>query len=821
MPVLERRWWTLIAICIAVFMLLLDITVVNVALPDIQRSLHSSFSDLQWVVDAYALTLAAFLLTAGVVGDMFGRREVFAIGLAVFSISSLVCGLSTSSLMLNLARGAQGVGGAIMFATSLALVAAAFSGKERGTAFGIFGAVNGAAVAIGPLVGGAITSSIGWRWIFFLNVPIGAVAILITLTKVRESRDPNTRRIDWLGFVTFTASLFMLVYALVRGNDAGWGSAEIVGLLVGAAVLLAVFLIGEWRQRDPMLDLSLFRRPAMIGASAVAFTLSASIFSLFLYLTLYIQDDLGYGPFAAGLRFLPLTLLSFAVAPVAGRLTVRIHSRFLLGTGMALVAIGLFLIATTSPTSSWLQLLPGFILTGAGIGMVNPVLASTAISVVPPERSGMASGTNSTFRQVGIATGIAALGAIFQSQIVHRVTEALQATPAGRAAAAQHGQSLGVALTSGEVRAAVGALPAAQQHAVIDAYRVGFSGSMNELSIIAGVIAVIGSIAGFVLVRQRDFVVSYGAPPRDRAPPTGRRRPRASGESGTPGGAASPAGAPSPVPVTTTEAPTRPAPRSPGRPRDARVTSAILASTIDQLHEVGYAGLSIEGVASTAGVSRATVYRRFRDKADLATAAIAEDIGPIPTPGSGSPRAELVEQLGAFERRFGDQCVAVLGALASDRDEPHALALHRARTVQPRTEYFTDVLRRAQSAGELDPGADVELATELLVGAVFARTILGRDADPGWAERAVAMVWEALVRSRPGTGRLSAPRYEAPSSSSRRTPRPSRSDWAALGSSGVRSRTSGSCMSPTPGRASSHGAGGGMTRRVSWSAIGS
>ena len=211
MPNLERKWWTLIAVCTAIFMLLLDITVVNVALPDIQRSLHSSFSDLQWVIDAYALTLAAFLLTAGVVGDMFGRREVFAIGLGVFSLASLVCGLSTTALMLNLSRAVQGVGGAIMFATSLALIAQAFSGKDRGTAFGIFGAVTGGAVAIGPLLGGAITSAIGWRWIFFVNVPIGVVAIFITLTRIQESRDPSSRRIDWIGFVTFSASLFMLV----------------------------------------------------------------------------------------------------------------------------------------------------------------------------------------------------------------------------------------------------------------------------------------------------------------------------------------------------------------------------------------------------------------------------------------------------------------------------------------------------------------------------------------------------------------------------------------------------------------------------------
>ena len=515
---LDRKWWTLIAVCVSIFMLLLDITVVNVALPDIQRSLHSSFSDLQWVVDAYALTLAAFLLTAGVVGDMFGRRQVFAIGLGVFSLASLICGLSTSPEMLNLARAFQGVGGAIMFATSLALIAQAFTGKERGVAFGAYGAVTGAAVAVGPLVGGAITSGIGWRWIFFVNVPIGVVAVAITLTKVVSSRDPRTRRVDWIGFVTFSGALFLLVFGLVRGNTDGWTSPLILGMLLGAAFLLAVFLAAELVQKDPMLDLSLFRRPAMVGVSFTAFALSASIFSLFLYLTLYIQDDLGYSPLAAGIRFLPITLLSFAVAPIAGRLTVRLPARVLLGTGLLLVAGGCALMGTTSATSGWTLLLPGFVIGGAGIGLVNPPLASSAIGVVPPERSGMASGINSTFRQVGIATGIAALGAIFQSRLRSDVTSNLAHSAAGRAAVAGHGAQLGPALASGGIRSAVVHLPPAQAHAVLFAYQSGFSSALNLLMWIGAGLALAGALCAFWLIRQRDFVTAEAPAPAEAVP---------------------------------------------------------------------------------------------------------------------------------------------------------------------------------------------------------------------------------------------------------------------------------------------------------------
>jgi EmrB/QacA subfamily drug resistance transporter len=467
---MERKWWTLIAVCIAIFMLLLDITVVNVALPSIQSSLHSSFQDLQWVVDAYSLTLAAFLLTGGALADLFGRRLLFTIGLLVFTASSVVCGLSGTPLTLNLARGVQGIGGALMFATSLALIAQAFHGRERGTAFGIFGAVTGAAVAAGPLIGGVITSAIGWEWIFFVNLPIGAFAIALTLTQVSESRDPHATGVDWAGLLTFSGSLFLLVFALVRGNTLGWGSTEIVAMLSSAAILLVLFVVAERVQERPMLDLTLFKRPAFVGASLVAFTLSSSAFAMFLYLTLYIQDVLHYSPLQAGLRFLPTTLLMFAVAPLAGKLSVRVPIRLLLGTGLLFVSGGLLAMTLLTPTSGWTALIPGFVLQGIGVGLVNPPLASAAIGVVPPARSGMASGANSTFRQVGIATGIAALGAIFQHDL-------------GAGAAVQHA-------TRGE-----------------------FVGAFTTILDIAALIAFVGAIGAFALIRSRDFVASHAPEP--------------------------------------------------------------------------------------------------------------------------------------------------------------------------------------------------------------------------------------------------------------------------------------------------------------------
>ncbi len=331
---MDRKWWTLIAVCVGTFMLLLDVTIVNVALPSIQRSLNASFSDLQWVVDAYALMLAALLLTTGSLADLYGRRRLFMIGLVIFSLSSLLSGLAQSPLWLNLARGAQGVGGAAMFSTSLALLGSAFQGRERGTAFGAWGAVTGLAVAIGPVVGGALTTGISWRWIFLVNVPIGVVAMVLCALRVDESRQGGSLRLDWVGAVTFSGALGALVYALIKANSLGWGSAVIVACLVGSVLLLIAFLITEAVLGDrAMFDLKLFRKPTFSGGAIAAFALSASLFALFLYISLYIQDVLGFSALQTGLRFLVLSAAILVVSAVAGRLTTRVPIRLLISPG--------------------------------------------------------------------------------------------------------------------------------------------------------------------------------------------------------------------------------------------------------------------------------------------------------------------------------------------------------------------------------------------------------------------------------------------------------------------------------------------------------
>jgi len=495
------KWWTLAAVCLGTFMLLLDITIVNVALPDIQHALNSSFSDLQWIVDAYALTLAAFLLTAGSLADMYGRRRLYLIGLVVFTGASALCGFATSTLMLQLSRGLQGAGGAVMFSVSLALLADAFRGRDRGIAFGVWGAVTGLAVAIGPLLGGLLTSGLSWRWIFFVNAPIGIVAIGIVAVLVAESRSPHARRPDWAGFALFTVALASLVYALIESNEKSFSNHVVLGCLAAAAVLLIAFLIAEWRGSHPMFDLKLFRLPTFSGGLVAAFGISASIFSLLLYLVLYVQDVLGYSPLATGVRLMVISGGILATSTVAGRLTSRVPIRLLIGPGLIIIGVGLLLMRGLDASSQWTHLIAGMIIGGAGVGLVNPPLASTAVGVVPPERAGMASGINSTFRQVGIATGIALLGTLFSSEVSSQVTARAAKIPG----LGSHASQLATAVQGGQVSQVVSHVPAQARKAVTQTAAAAFTAGLDRILLVAAIIALASGVISLLAIRGKDF----------------------------------------------------------------------------------------------------------------------------------------------------------------------------------------------------------------------------------------------------------------------------------------------------------------------------
>jgi EmrB/QacA subfamily drug resistance transporter len=507
-----NKWWTLVAVSLGTFMLLLDITIVNVALPDIQQALNSSFSDLQWIVDAYALTLAAFLLTAGSLADMYGRRLLYLIGLVVFTLASALCGFAVSTLMLQLSRALQGAGGAIMFAVSLALLADAFRGKDRGVAFGVWGAVTGLAVAIGPLLGGLLTTGLSWRWIFFVNAPIGIAAVIISVLKVAESRAPHASGPDWAGFSLFTVALSSLVYGLIESNQRSFTNPLVLGCFAAAAVLLIVFVAVELRTTAPMFDLTLFRLPTFSGGSVAAFGLSASIFSMLLYLVLYIQDILGYSALATGVRLMVISGGILLTSTVAGRLTSRVPIRLLIGPGLIIVGIGLLLMRGLNAGSSWTHLIPGMIVGGIGIGLVNPPLASTAVGVVPPQRAGMASGISSTFRQVGIATGIALLGALFSNQVRNEVLARVSAVPG----LARSGPRIAAAVQSGQIGPVIAKLPPPARQAVGTITRTAFTTGLNHILLVAAIIALVSGVVSLAAIRSRDFA---------RAAPGGKEGP--------------------------------------------------------------------------------------------------------------------------------------------------------------------------------------------------------------------------------------------------------------------------------------------------------
>ena len=491
------------------FMLLLDITIVNVALPAIQTDLKSSFSGLQWVVDAYALTLAATLLTSGSLADLFGRRLLYVIGMIAFTLASLLCGIAPNTLFLQIARGAQGVGGAIMFSVSLALLADAFRGKERGVAFGVWGTVTGLAVAVGPVLGGVLTSGLSWRWIFFVNLPIGALALVLTVMRVRESRDPRSRRPDWFGFVMFTASLTFLVFGLIKSSELHFSDPLVLWCFAASAVLMAGFLVLEVVVEHPMFDLTLFRKPTFSGGAIAAFGVSATIFSMFLYLTLYLQDVLDYTPLQTGVRLLVASGGIFVVAGLSGRLSAYVPIRLLIGPGLILVAIGLLLMRGLDVHSTWTHLVLGLIIAGMGVGLLNPPLASTAVGVAPPHQAGMASGINSTFRQVGIATGIALLGSLFASRVHDAATANLSRVPGLGSGAARVAQ----ALTNGQLATTIKSLPEAQRGPVGAASRSAFTTGLNHILLVSAIMAFACGVLTLLLIRTQDFVhVAHGEP---------------------------------------------------------------------------------------------------------------------------------------------------------------------------------------------------------------------------------------------------------------------------------------------------------------------
>jgi EmrB/QacA subfamily drug resistance transporter len=414
----NRAWWTLVAVSFGLFLIMLDNTVVNVALPSIRADLGISVSELEWVVNAYALTFGVLLLTGGKLADLIGRRRIYIAGLLIFTAASLWCGLAGGASSLIAARTLQGIGAALMNPATLSIITATFPPRQRGTAIGIWAGVSALALAIGPLVGGLLTQKISWNWIFFINIPVGILGVFAARVFIDESKDSSLeQRLDLPGLITSALGLFGLTYALIETNTHAWGSTRVLSLFALAVVSLTAFVILEMRQRVPMLDLSLFRNPTFSGANTVMGLVGLAMFGIFFYNSLFLQNVLGYGPIKTGATFLPLTGLIMLVAPIAGRFTDVIGPRWLIAAGMTLLTGSLLLFATLDESSSFWNILPGLLVGGLGMAITMAPTTTAAMSSVPIDKAGVGSAVINSARQVGGSLGIAIMGTLIAGQV--------------------------------------------------------------------------------------------------------------------------------------------------------------------------------------------------------------------------------------------------------------------------------------------------------------------------------------------------------------------------------------------------------------------
>ncbi|HZO58360.1 MAG TPA: DHA2 family efflux MFS transporter permease subunit [Solirubrobacterales bacterium] len=510
----NRKWWTLGSMCFALFMIMLDNTVVNVALPSIQSDLNASLSALEWTVNVYTLTFAVLLVTGGRLGDIFGRRRAFMFGVIVFAVSSATAGLAPNESWLVASRALQGVGAAFMMPATLSIITNAFPAHERGKAIGTWAGVSALALAIGPVVGGFLTEEVSWRAIFFLNLPVAALAVFVALFATRESRDVTVpRTVDFGGVATLTVGIGALVLALVEGNGWGWGSPRILALLFASAAGLVAFVIVERRVRFPMVEFSFLRSRTFAGTTAIAFVVSFSMLAMFFFMALYMQNILGYSPLEAGIRFLPSTVMIIIAAPIAGRLTDRIGARIPIAVGLTLVATGLLLQSLIDSGSTYSYLLPSFILTGLGIGLTMSPMSTAAMNAVDTAKAGLASGVLSMSRMVGGTFGVAAVGALFQHMSDNRLEGRLGDLPLSSQQQAWFADNLG----SGDVPAKLQQLDPTTAREVSALLKDSFVHSLSASLKLSTAVAVVGVLIALATLRDARHQ-SRGTVPASVAP---------------------------------------------------------------------------------------------------------------------------------------------------------------------------------------------------------------------------------------------------------------------------------------------------------------
>jgi EmrB/QacA subfamily drug resistance transporter len=495
----NRKWWTLASMSFALFMIMLDNTVVNVALPSIQSDLHASLASLEWTINAYTLVFAVLLVTGGRLGDIFGRRRAFLFGVVVFALSSATAGFAPNELSLVVSRAVQGIGAAFMMPATLSIITNAFPAHERGKAIGTWAGVSALALAMGPVVGGFLTEQVSWRAIFFLNLPVAALAVFVTLAATKESRDPHVpRTVDYAGVATLTIGIGALVLALVEGNGWGWGSPRILALLATSVAGLASFAIVERRTRFPMVEFSFLRSRTFVGTNGVAFVVSFAMLAVFFFMALYMQNILGYSPLEAGIRFLPTTVVIIVAAPIAGRLTDRIGARIPIAVGLTLVAVALYLQSTITVDTTYSDLLLPFVLMGLGIGLTMSPMSTAAMNAVDTTKAGLASGVLSMSRMVGGTFGVAAVGALFQHISDNRLQGSLGDLPLSPQQQAWFTDNVG----SGEVASHLRQLDPTTAQKVSDVLEDAFVHSLSASLRLSTAVAVAGVVIALVTLRD-------------------------------------------------------------------------------------------------------------------------------------------------------------------------------------------------------------------------------------------------------------------------------------------------------------------------------
>ncbi len=503
----NSRWWTLGAMCFALFMVMLDNTVVNVALPSIQRSLDASLSSLEWTVNAYTLTFAVLMVTGGRLGDIFGRRKMFLFGVVVFGASSAAIGFAPSDTALVLFRAVQGIGAAFMMPATLSIITQAFPAEQRGTAIGTWAGVSALALAIGPVIGGFLTEQVSWRAIFFINPPIAIIATAVTLFAAHESRDETVgRTVDFAGIATLTIGLTSLVLALVEGNSWHWGSVRVVSLFAIAALALIGFVQIERRVKAPMIDFAFFRSRTSVGANLVGFLVTFAMFAQFFFVTLYMQNVLHYSPLQTGVRFLPSTLVIIVMGPLAGRLTDRIGPRPLMTLGLVIVSTAILIQSRITVHSGYGLLLPGFILMGLGMGLVMSPMSTAAMNAVDRTKAGAASGVLSMSRMVGSTFGVAIMGALVATIGRDKINQSLPHLPSATKA------TIANSLGSGGTITGHTATPQ-----IISATHEAFVSALSTGLLVGAIVTLIGAAAAWILIEPRRAAVATRATQQEPA----------------------------------------------------------------------------------------------------------------------------------------------------------------------------------------------------------------------------------------------------------------------------------------------------------------